>query len=53
MPTRGAKVRLSPINVKHDSQPQSLHFMTKGISISVIMNSINIDIIRIAFERQR
>ena len=50
---RGVKVRLSPINVKHDSQPQSLHFMTKGIRISVIMNSINIHIIRIAFERQR
>ena len=53
MPTRGVKVRLSPINVKYDSQPQSLHFMTKGISTSVIMNSINIHIIRIAFERQR
>ena len=53
MPTRGVKVRLSPINVKHDSQPQSLYFMTKGISTSVIMNSINIHIIRIAFERQR
>ena len=53
MPTRGVKVRLSPINVKHDSQPQSLHLMTKGISISVMMNSINVHIIRIAFERQR
>ena len=53
MPTRGVKARLSPINVKHDSQPQSLHFMTKGISTSVIMRSINIHILRIAFERQR
>lgn len=53
MPTGGVKARLSPINVKHDSQPQSLHLMTKGISISVMMSSINVHIIRIAFERQR
>ena len=50
MPTRGVKARLSPINMKHDSQPQSLHLMTKGISISVMMNSINIHIIRCFFD---
>ena len=53
MPTGGVKARLSPINVKHDSHPQSLHLMTKGIRISVMMSSINVHIIRIAFERQR
>ena len=40
------KVRLSPINMKYDSQPQSLHLMTKGISISVMINSINSHIIK-------
>ena len=51
--TRGVKVRLSPINMKHDSQPQSLHLMIKGISISVMINSTNIHIIRCSFDLQR
>ena len=50
IPTRGVKARLSPINMKHDSRPQSLHLMTKGISISVMMNSINVHIIRCSFD---
>lgn len=45
------EARLSPINVKHDSQPQSLHFMTKGMDTSAMMRSTDVHIIGIAFER--